>query len=177
MQKRIFESCKFDLKSFCLKLTAFVLLFGLCFGLFFAASEVVKAQDNEGEICCKNNDCGSLSCKCASDNCVLEMAAGEKTVKQGRAGFCMPSERRVICPVITVFGVIENFLNWVFVPGIAVCSLMLVVVGFFYVTSRGTLGQTTLARKMLKWTLIALGAVILSKVIFNLLMSIFVPYY
>ena len=73
----------------------------------------------------------------------------------------------------TVEGVVNGLIDFIFQAAVLIAPLMVVVGGFLFATAGGQPEQLVKAKKLLSWTAIGFGIVLLARVIFEAVKAIF----
>ena len=113
-------------------------------------------------------DCGTDTCQdnasCGGTN--PGPGGGGTNIICNSAGICNPLKAQTVQELIDI---IAKFIFWI---GIAVAPLMIIVAGFFYVTSAGDMKKIDTAKNIIMYTVIGLVIILLAKGLTSVLRGI-----
>jgi len=134
------------------KIIAFLVLFA---AFYFPASALAA---NSCDSCCETT-CGTDKiCAGFGPNCVLATKV--------EMGQCQPKDSVVFCNLSKyqeIKDVVNEVTKWIFILAMVIAPLMILLGGFYMLTSRGDPKMSNTGKEIIKWAIVGLAVILFAK--------------
>ena len=132
------------------------------------------AHANEGgdvcDVCCKTGSVKckqGLTCENSGDKCSVADKIDVGTCQvPGKITFCSLSTHKDLDDLINAI------MKWILIFGLTMAPLMIVLGGFFMITSQGDPKSTAKGKEIIKWALIGLAVILFAKAFTSIITSV-----
>lgn len=142
-------------------LFSFVLCFISLFYLFGAAVFAAQQPALKCGSCCQVSDCASgLRCEGAGTPCDV--------TKNQNTGQCVDQDVNVttFCPFSShtdIKELVASITKWIFILALVIAPLMVLLGGFYMLTSAGDPGRSKKGKQIIVWAMVGLGVILFAK--------------
>jgi len=121
------------------------------------------------DLCCKKTDCiTGLDCvNVAKQGCDLSKKEG--------VGTCQDENKVILCSLSThtdLEKLINAIMKWLLIFSLVIAPLMILLGGFYMLTSRGDPQITTKGKEIIKWAVIGLAVILFAKAFTSIITSV-----
>lgn len=151
------------------KIIAFLVLFAA----FYFPASALAANAGAGakycDPCCSDSECTVPKqgiCAGFGSICNTEIVNG-KRIGKDEAGQCQPSDGTVVfCNLSkhqTISDVVDAVTKWIFILAMVIAPLMILLGGFYMLTSRGDPKMSNTGKDIIKWAIVGLAVILFAK--------------
>ncbi|MEK7104100.1 MAG: pilin [Patescibacteria group bacterium] len=149
------------------KIIAFLVLFA---AFYFPTSALANVSGVKYcDPCCEDSACSVPKqgiCAGFGSPCETK-TVGTKIVGTGEVGQCQPSDGSVVfCNLSkhqSISDVVDEVTKWIFILAMVIAPLMILLGGFYMLTSRGDPKMSNTGKEIIKWAIIGLAVILFAK--------------
>lgn len=153
-------------KKFLVAFVIFLTFLPACLGFEF---KTAQAAGNVCDVCCTHADCGggsSLECQNFGVGCNMATKKNLGVCQvPGKITFCSLSEHK------DLESLVNAITKWLLILALTIAPLMILLGGFFMLTSRGDPKTSTKGKEIIKWAVIGLAVILFAKAFTSIITS------
>lgn len=137
-----------------------IIVFFILFATFYIPINTLGAGFPICDPCCQDSQCDDGLCAGVGSSCDLS--------KKVDTGTCQPKDTtKVVFCNLSRYGeihqVVDEVTKWIFTLSLVLAPLMILLGGFYMLTSRGDPKMSNTGKEIIKWSIIGLAVILFAK--------------